>query len=76
MEGLVVTMPRNSIKADKAIGKMPFSSWVELRAFSKDAQLSPCIMSKFLMQARKKGIVEKKVVSNGAVRFHLWRRIA
>jgi hypothetical protein len=69
-------MPSNAIKAEKMIEKMPFGSWVDVRAVFKEAQLSACTMSKFLMQARKKGIVEKKVVSNGAVRFHLWRRNA
>ena len=75
LEGIVVPMPSNAVKAERVIERMPFGTWFGVRAISKDAQLSTCIMSKFLMQARRKGIVERKTVSNGASRFHLWRRI-
>lgn len=76
MKGIVVPTPSNATKAERVIERMPFGSWVDMRAISKDAQLGICTMSKFLMEARRKRIVEKKVVSNGAGRFHLWRRIA
>jgi hypothetical protein len=71
-----VPMPSNVTKAERVIEKMPFGSWVDVRAISKDAQLSTCIMAKFLMQARRRGIVERRILPNGACRFHLWRRIA
>lgn len=55
---------------------MPLGSWVDARSLAKNSEMSVHILVKFLTQARKKGIVERKMLPNGYNRIHLWRRIA
>jgi hypothetical protein len=50
-------------------------AWMDVRAISKDAQLSTSAMAKFFLRARRKGIVERKIVVNGFSKLQLWRRI-
>ena len=60
MDGIVVTMPSNAIKAEKVIEIMPLGSWVDVRAVSKNAHLSACIMSKSLCRLERKASWRKK----------------
>ena len=70
-----MAMPSNAGRAEKTIDEMPVGSWIAVRTLAKNAQLGVQTMSRYLVQARKRGMVENKhvLVSNG--RLHLWRRI-
>lgn len=68
-------MPSNTSKAEKAIARMPFGSWIDVRAIVRDAGLGIYVMANFLVKARREGIVDKKIVCNGTSKLHLWRRI-
>jgi hypothetical protein len=68
-------MLSNAIRAEKAIAEMPFGSWIDIRNLSKEAQLSIYILSRYLTQERRKGLVERKLLPNGYGKMHLWRRI-
>jgi len=70
-----VTMPSNSLKAEREIARMPIGAWMDVRAISKGAQLSTSAMAKFLLRARGKGIVERKIIVHGFSKLRLWRRI-
>ena len=71
-----MTMPSNISRAEKAIMKMPYGFWIGVRHIAKSARLSIQTMSKYLVQARKRGLVENKRVVVISGRIHLWRRIA
>jgi hypothetical protein len=71
-----MAMPTNIGKAKKAIAKMPCFMWIDVRNIAKNAGLSVQAMSRFLVQAKRKGLVENKHVSVSCGRLHLWRRVA
>jgi DNA-binding transcriptional regulator LsrR (DeoR family) len=68
--------PKNTSKAKRAITRMPLGSWVDVRAIARDARLSTYVITNFLVKARREGIVDKKIISHGTGKLHLWRRIA
>jgi hypothetical protein len=63
-------------RAEKAIDEMPRGFWINSRNLAKNACLSAGTMSKYLVRARKRGLVENKKVAISSGRIHLWRRKA
>ena len=61
-------------RAEKAINEMPRGFWINSRDLAKNACLGVGTMSKYLVQARKRGVVENKNVAISSARLHLWRR--
>jgi hypothetical protein len=62
-------------RAEKAISEMPHGFWINSRNLAKNACLGVQTMSRYLVQARKRGLVEnKRVVISSSSRFYLWRR--
>jgi hypothetical protein len=61
-------------RAEKAINEMPRGFWINSRNLAKNACLGVQTMSRYLVQARKRGLVENKRVTISSSRFHLWRR--
>ena len=61
-------------RAEKTIDEMPRGLWINSRNLAKNACLGVGTMSKFLVQARKRGVVENKHLAIRSSRLHLWRR--
>ena len=61
-------------KAEKAIVEMPVRFWMNARDLAKNACLGVATMTKYLVQARKRGLAENKQVAFSSSRLHLWRR--
>ena len=61
-------------RAEKAIDEMPLGFWINSRNLAKNACLGVGTMSKYLVQARKRGLVENKQLAISSSRLHLWRR--
>jgi hypothetical protein len=61
-------------RAQKAINEMPRGLWINSRNLAKNACLGVGTMSKFLVRARKRGLVENKHVAISSSRLYLWRR--
>jgi hypothetical protein len=53
---------------------MPWGFWINARDLAKNARLGVGTMPKYLVQARKRGLVENKQVAISSSRLHLWRR--
>lgn len=71
-----MTMPKNINRAEKAIAEMPYGLWVDIRSIARNAGLGVQTMSKYLVQARRRGTVQNKRVPVPWGRLHVWRRIA
>jgi hypothetical protein len=61
-------------KAEKAIVEMPRRFWLNARDLAKNACLGVATMTKYLVQARKRELVENKQVVISSSQVHLWRR--
>jgi len=61
-------------RAEKAINEMPRGFWINSRNLAKNACLGVGTMSKYLVQARKRGLVENKHLAIRSSRLYLWRR--
>jgi hypothetical protein len=61
-------------KAEKAIVEMPRRFWMNARDLAKNAYLGVATMTKYLVQARKRELVENKQLAISSSRLHLWRR--
>jgi hypothetical protein len=68
-------MPTKIGRAREAIAKMPCGFWIDIRSLARGAGLSVQTMSRFLWQAKKRGLVENKSVALSFGRMHLWRRL-
>jgi hypothetical protein len=71
-----MVMPTNVDKAAEAIAKMPWGFWIDVRTLSKGAGLSVRTMSRYLSQAKKRGLVDNKRIALAFGRMHLCRRVA
>jgi hypothetical protein len=61
-------------RAEKTINEMPRGFWINSRNLAKNACLGIGTMTMYLVQARKRGLVENKNVAISSSRLHLWRR--
>jgi hypothetical protein len=61
-------------RAEKAIDEMPRGFWINSRNLAKNACLGIGTMTMYLVQARKRGLVENKNIAISSSRLHLWRR--
>jgi hypothetical protein len=61
-------------KAEKAIVEMQRRFWMYARELARDACLGVVTMTKYLVQARKRELVENKQMVISSSRLHLWRR--
>ena len=70
----ILTNTTKMNRAEKAITEMPRGFWIKARDLAKNARLGVGTMTKYLMQARKRGLVENKQVAISSSRLYLWRR--
>jgi len=71
-----MTRPSNAARAEKAIDQLPLGSWLDVRTISKNSRFSIGSTRAFLVQARREGKVERRIVKNGFSTLHIWRRVA
>jgi hypothetical protein len=70
----VLTNITKMSRAEKAINEMPRGFWINSRNLAKNACLGVGTMTKYIVQARKRGLLENKHVAISSGRLHLWRR--
>jgi hypothetical protein len=70
-----MVMLRSTSKAERAISEMPFGIWINVKSIAKRAGLGVQTMSRFLIRAKKAGIVDNKRVVVHSFKMSLWRRI-
>jgi hypothetical protein len=70
-----VVMPKSGSKAEKVISEMQFGVWFGIRGLAKSAGLSVQEMSRFLVRARRLGLVENTRINIHAGRVSLWKRL-
>jgi hypothetical protein len=66
-----MTMPTRVDKAERAINEMPFGVWISVGALAKSARLSVQTMTRFLIRAKKAGLVDNKKVVIHSIRVCL-----
>ena len=70
-----MVMLTNVGRAREAIAEMPWGFWIDVRTLAKGAGLSVRTMSRYLSQAKKRGLVDNKRVPLAFGRNYLWRRV-
>jgi hypothetical protein len=72
---MVMRRQTSTNKAERVINEMPFEYWIDVKALAKMARLGVRTMSRFLIRAKKVGLVVHKQVVVHSFRISLWKRI-
>jgi hypothetical protein len=70
-----MVMLRSTSKAERAISEMPLGIWINVKGIAKRAGLGVQTMSRFLIRAKKAGIVDNKRVVVHSFKMSLWKRM-
>ena len=70
-----MTRPTSISKAERAINEMPSGIWINVRPLAKRAGLTVQTMSRFLVRAKKVGLVDHRRIAVHSFKISLWKRM-